>query len=72
MSVRPATAWQLWRLNKLGLLQEALDETGRIGYDAALERIARAADDGLFVSGTKGRDRSHWERKTDQATDVAA
>jgi hypothetical protein len=72
MSARPATAWQLWRLNKLGLLGDLLDETGRIGYDAALERIAQAADDGLFVSGEKGRDRSRWERKTDQATDVAA
>jgi hypothetical protein len=51
-------------LNKLGLLWETLDETGRIGYDAALDRIARAAEDGLFVSGEKGRNRSQWERKS--------
>ena len=72
MSTRPATAWQLWRLNKLGLLPEMIDETGRVGYDAALERIARAAEDGLFVSGEKGRDRSRWDRKPGQATDAAA
>jgi hypothetical protein len=50
MSAKLATGRQLWRLNQLGLLGDALtqSEDGRVYHDVADRLIAHAADAGRF------------------------
>ena len=54
---KPATGPQLWRLYKLGLIDNAKDRDGRVYADRANEVLAEAAEEGLWKPKERSRNR---------------
>jgi hypothetical protein len=52
-----ATGPQLWRLNKLGVIDNAKDDDGHVYADRANEVLAEAAAEGLWKPKERSRDR---------------